>query len=132
MALALRWERAILFARKFYQFALQREDAVRKHIEQFSQTGEDQTVFGYRFAVHRRTIIRWEKGGHFFPSWGSYRRPDGKSEQDLMQATIALADARTAKVAKRKTRTRKKPKPRLKAKRRAKRVKRVKKAGRRK
>lgn len=27
---------------------------------------EDQTRFGARFGAHRRTVIRWEKLGHFF------------------------------------------------------------------
>jgi flagellar biosynthesis GTPase FlhF len=57
------------------------------------QLGEDQTVFGTRFDVHRRTVIRWEKGGHSFMSWGGWNRPDGKSEFDLWRATVALAES---------------------------------------
>ena len=64
------------------------------------QLGEDQTVFGTRFDVHRRTVIRWEKGDHMFFSWGGWKRPDGKSEVDLWRATVALAESSAAKAAK--------------------------------
>ncbi|HJX19110.1 MAG TPA: hypothetical protein VJ437_13085 [Acidiferrobacterales bacterium] len=62
--------------------------------------GEDQTVFGTRFGVHRRTIIRWEKGGHSFSEWGSWERPDRKTEADLWKAVVTLAESSAAKAEK--------------------------------
>ncbi len=64
------------------------------------QLGEDQTVFGSRFGVHRRTIIRWEKGGHSFSEWGSWKRSDRKTEADLWKAVAVLAEASAARAEK--------------------------------
>lgn len=34
--------------------------------------GESQTVFGLRFGVTRRTVIRWEQAGTVFSEWRRY------------------------------------------------------------
>lgn len=56
--------------------------------------GEHQAQFGQRFGVTRRTIIRWEKGGTVFTSWGGWDREDRKTPADLWLATVKAADAR--------------------------------------
>lgn len=67
--------------------------------------GEDQTTFGARFGKTRRTIIRWEKGGTIFSSWGGYDWSTGKqkpSPADAWKAIVAKAEAKAAKPAKKK------------------------------
>ena len=84
---------------------------------------EDQTAFGKRFGVTRRTIIRWEKSGHNFPEWGGWLREDKKTPADLWrdlvkQAAAGLAPRRNPK---RKNSSRKGVAGRPKAKKRARR-----------
>ena len=52
---------------------------------------EDQSEFGSRFGVCRRTVIRWEQDGHIFLSYDSYKHAErgGKSSVDLWTYAVA-------------------------------------------
>lgn len=79
---------------------------------------EDQSEFGSRFGVCRRTVIRWEQNGHIFLSYDSYRRNAGrgeKSSEELwadavagrknlskLKSTTAIAARKPASVRRRK------------------------------
>ena len=67
------------------------------------QLGEDQTVFGTRFGVHRRTIIRWEKAGNYFSGYLSWGSRGGQSRFASWKAAEALAELPRAKAAKKKS-----------------------------
>jgi len=53
--------------------------------------GEHQALFGARFEVTRRTVIRWEKAGNDFSEWGGWSRPDRKTSADLWRDTVKAA-----------------------------------------
>lgn len=55
--------------------------------------GEHQAQFGQRFDVTRRTVIRWEKDGTEFYSWGYWKRDDRKTPADLWLEAVKAADA---------------------------------------
>lgn len=74
--------------------------------------GEHQALFGARFDVCRRTVIRWEQRGADFQSWSRYsnHRRDGgaaRSEKEIWEATVQTAEAMAAKAKKNSTSRRK-------------------------
>lgn len=68
--------------------------------------GEHQALFGARFNVCRRTVIRWEQRGADFQSWSRYWRDGGaaRSEKEIWEATVQTAEAMAAKAKKKLTR----------------------------
>lgn len=61
---------------------------------------ESQTKFGARFGKHRRSVIRWEKSGHYFDSWVGWRArsdPPVKPQFALWQQAVAEIEARKLK-----------------------------------
>lgn len=68
--------------------------------------GGDQTKFGARFEVTRRSVIRWEKSGHRFRWWGGWYREDGKAHSDLWLDAVKASSPK-AKAARRRKRTKK-------------------------
>lgn len=58
--------------------------------------GEDQTKFGARFDVTRRTVIRWEKSGHRFRWWGAWLRENGKADSDLWLDAVKNSSRKSA------------------------------------
>ncbi len=77
----------------------------------------DQTRFGKNFGAHRRSVIRWEKAGHYFDSyipWREQGKPNVKPAlaifQDLAgKAAVKEAAARAVQVRAKKLASRKNP-----------------------